>query len=244
MFNKDLLTKDTFFKGKLEAYQPKNGYRYSIDSIILAAYLCSTVSCKDTIIDLGTGSGIIPLILAFKKKDINILGIELQKSLADIAKLNVSANNMTEKIKIAEADFRLFNKDSFFIPADVVVSNPPYRKAGSGKINPDFQKAIARHEIKASLKDIIATAKIMLKVSGRFVIIYPAVRMAELFYEMKIVGIEPKLIRSIHSKKNKEAKLILTEGVKGGKSGVKVASPLIIYNDNGSYTQEIEDMLI
>ncbi len=244
MVNKDLLTKNAFFKGKLEAYQPKNGYRYSIDSIILATYLYSTLSDKDKIIDLGTGSGIIPLILAFKKKDINILGIELQKSLADIAKLNVSTNKMTEKIKIAESDFRLFKKNPFFIPADIVVSNPPYRKTDSGKINPNSQKAIARHEIKASLKDIIRAAKTMLKVSGKFTIIYPAVRLAELCYEMKISGIEPKLIRNIHSQKNKEAKLILTQGVKGGKSGVKIAPPLIIYNDDGSYTQEIEDMFI
>ncbi|MBW1615042.1 MAG: methyltransferase [Deltaproteobacteria bacterium] len=244
MVKKDLLTKDTFFKGKLKAYQPKNGYRYSIDSIILATHVSSTSSDKDKIIDLGTGAGIIPLILSFKKKNINILGIELQKSLADIAKLNVAANKMTEKIKISEADFKLLKKDPFFIPADIIVSNPPYRKTDSGKINPNAQKAIARHEIKASLNDIIKTAKKMLKVSGKFAIIYPASRIVELCYEMKIAGIEPKLIRNIHSKQNQEAKLILTQGVKGGKTGVKIASPLVIYNTDGSYTREIENMFI
>jgi len=244
MIYENLLTKDTFFKKKLVVFQPKNGYRYSIDSVILANYIYPTFLYHSKIIDLGTGSGIIPLILAFKKKNVNILGIELQKNLADIAKLNVSTNNMTNRIKIIEADFRLFKKDSFFIPSDIVVSNPPYRKTGSGIINFDYQKAIARHEIKASLEDVIETSRIMLKTGGRFIIIYPAVRLAELFYEMKKHNIEPKLIRSIHSKKDKEAKLILVEGIKGGKYGIKIASPLIIYNDNDLYTKEIKNMSV
>ena len=127
---------------------------------------------------------------------------------------------------------------------DIVVSNPPYRKAESGRVNSDNQRAVARHEIDITLTDILKAASRLLHVSGRFIIIYPSERIADMVTQMRLSGIEPKYFRFIYSKSNSESKLVIVEGVKGGRAGAKVVSPLVIYCDDGTYTDEVNKMLM
>jgi tRNA1Val (adenine37-N6)-methyltransferase len=124
----------------------------------------------------------------------------------------------------------------------MVVCNPPYRRPGSGRLNPNRQRAVARHELKADLQDVIASTRRMLKTTGRFVTIYTAERMTDILCQMRADSIEPKFVRTIHSDARSEAKLVLVEGTKGGKPGVKIAPPLILYQDSGDYTTEVQRM--
>ena len=128
-------------------------------------------------------------------------------------------------------------------PISLIVSNPPYRKVHSGRINPNPERAVARHEIKATLSDLLTATRRILPLSGRFITIYPAERVADLLTEMRASDIEPKFLRMIHSRRDSEAKLILAEGIRGGRAGTKIGHPLIIYQDNGDYTEEVEGML-
>lgn len=238
----DLLTTDTFFNGNISVKQNRNGYRFSIDAILLAGHV--KANSGDRILDIGTGSGIISLILAYRNPQINIYGVEVQKSLADIAILNVKDNNIEDRVKILCADIKNLNTDMISGPLDIVVSNPPYRKAKSGRVNPDNQRARARHEIDITLTDIIKASSRLLRISGRFIIIYLSERIADMVTQMRLSGIEPKYFRFIYSKSNSESKLVIVEGVKGGRTGAKVVSPLVIYCDDDTYTDEVNRMLM
>lgn len=238
----DLLTDDHFFNGKICIKQPKLGYRFSIDSVLLASHVKAAAGYK--VLDIGTGCGIISLILAYKNPEIKIYGIEVQKSLADIAALNVKNNGMEEQVKIFCTDVKNIKKDILSGSPDIIVCNPPYRKANSGRINPDNQRALARHEIMISLPEIFESAKRLMDISGKFIMIYPSERIADIIAHMRLSGIEPKYFRFIYSKVNSESKLVIAEGIKGGGPGAKVASPLVIYNDDGSYTDEVENMFL
>ncbi len=234
------LTKDTFFNGRIKVKQDPYGYRFSIDSILLACH--AKPRPGDKVVDLGTGCGIIPLILAYREPNLNIFGIELQNELADIASSNVKENHMDSTITIFCKDMKELKNDMISGPVDLIVSNPPYRKAESGRINPDMQRAIARHEITVCLDDITKTVRRVLRTAGRFITIYSAERITDLLTHLRISGIEPKSLRMIHSGAETEAKLILVEGIKGGHPGVKIGPPIIIYDEKGAYTQEVQEM--
>lgn len=231
------LTTDTFFNGRIQVKQNRSGYRFSLDAVLLAWHAGPGVN--DTVLDLGTGCGIIPMILAYRNPGVKIYGIEVQTELAEIASLNVAANNMEDQITILCMDMKTLKRDAGFGPVDLVVSNPPFRKPKSGRINPDRQRAIARHEIKTTLFDVVQAAGDMLDTSGRFVMVYPAERMTDVLTQMRSSGIEPKSVRMVHSGRDTRAKMILVEGKKGGRPGMKVGSPLIIYRENGSYSDEV-----
>ncbi|MDM8535806.1 tRNA1(Val) (adenine(37)-N6)-methyltransferase [Desulfobacterales bacterium HSG17] len=231
------LTYDSFFNGRLQVMQQHKGYRFSIDAVLLAHH--AGLYQGRTVLDLGAGCGIIPLILAFENPDKHISGVEIQKELADIAISNVIANNMKERIRILCRDMKSLSHKDVPGPFDLVVSNPPYRKLNSGRMNPDSQKAIARHEIKVSMPDVLQTARKMLNISGSFLTIYPVERLAELLSMMHNLKLEPKYLRMIYSKWNSEAKLVIAEGVKGGRPGIKIGPPLIIYESDGRYTEEV-----
>lgn len=235
-------TPDTFLNGRIKVRQDRSGYRFSIDSILLACHAGPRPG--DKVLDLGTGCGIIPLILAYREPDLKIFGIELQKELADIAVSNVKENQMDGSITIICKDIKELKNDMISGPVDLIVSNPPYRKLESGRINPDAQRAVAKHEIKVSLNDITATVRRVLRTAGMFVTIYSAERITDLLVHLRSAGIEPKFLRIIHSGVKTEAKLVLVEGIKGGRPGVKIGPPLIIYDKNGDYTQEVEKMFL
>lgn len=233
-------TSDSFFNGRIQIRQDRGGYRFSIDAVLLAYHVKPRPG--DRVLDLGTGCGIIPLILAFRHPDITIYGIEIQQELSDLGVFNVSNNRMQERITILCQDMRKLRSKMIAGPVDLVVCNPPYRKSDSGRLNPDHQRAVARHEIKATLPDVVMAARRMLRTAGKFIVIYAAQRMVELLTQMHANEIEPKMLRSIHSGRDTAAKLVLVEGVKGGRPGTSVAPPLILYDENGDYTSEVLEM--
>jgi len=215
-------TCDTLFDGKIRVVQEKDGYRFSLDAILLAGFV--RLKSGERIIDLGTGIGIIPLILGKREEGAGeIVGMEIQEKLSELAKTNVSNNNLEGLIHICHGDIRgvadVFPPSSF----DVVVTNPPYYRVSSGRINPSAQKAIARHEVMCTIDDVLQAATYLLKEGGRIFIIFPAYRSVTLFDSLRNAMLEPKTLRWVHSRANEDAKFIL-----------------FIYADDGKYTPEME----
>jgi tRNA1(Val) A37 N6-methylase TrmN6 len=233
-------TTDTFFNGRIRVKQSRGGYRFSIDAVLLADF--ADPHPGEKLLDLGTGCGIIPLILTYRQPDISIYGVEVQTELAELAFFNVRENQLHDRITVLSTDMKCLESSMTAGPVDLVVCNPPFRKQGSGRINPNNQRAVARHEIKAKLSDIIQTSCRMLRAGGRLVLIYPADRMIDILSRMRADGIEPKYIRMIHSRQDTEAVLILVEGIKGGRPDLKIAPPLIIYDKKNEYTDEVGSM--
>lgn len=231
-------TIDDLLGGQLKILQKKRGYRFSIDSLLLTHFV--QMKKGDSVIDLGTGGGVILLILSQRFKCGKMIGVEVQEELVDMARRSVKINNLERKIEILLGDISefkiLFNPQSF----DVVIFNPPYRRLDSGRINPDPEKAVARHEIKGTLRDFLLSAKYIVKEEGRVYLIYPAIRMVELLFQMRTCGIEPKRLRMVFSSHFSEGGFLLVEGKKGGGEELKVLPPLFIYEEDGGYTEEME----
>jgi len=234
------LTTDTFFNGRIIVRQEQRGYRYSIDAVILAYYAGD--GSAERVLDLGTGCGIISLILAFRDPRIQIYGIEVQASLAKLAMENVEVNRMSERVTIINEDMKLLQPEMTGGPVDLVVVNPPFYRADTGRVNSNLQRAVARHELKATFYDVSATASRILQKGGRFLAIYTAERLCDMIAGLRATGIEPKRLRMIQSGGNLAAGLVLVEGIKGGGPGVKIPPPLIIYDSNGQYTEEVSRM--
>jgi tRNA1Val (adenine37-N6)-methyltransferase len=234
------LSEDTFFNGRLRIKQSRSGYRYSIDAVLLAAF--ARVKLHDTVVDLGTGCGIISIMLAYRHPTVRVYGIEMQTALADLAVMNVKENGLEGRIHILQGDMKNIPSEGVPQTVDLVICNPPYRKIGSGRMNPNPQRATARHEITVSLAEVTQAAQKMLDKSGRAAMIYPAERAGDIIHTLKKQSIEPKCIRTVHSYADAEAKLLLIEGVKGGGSGLKIMPPLILYEADGRYTEEVQRM--
>lgn len=225
---------DELFNGRLRIIQKKGGYRFSVDAILLAHY--SAHLPARAAIDLGTGSGIIPLILARKTATPTIVGVEVQEEMADMARRTMLLNGLTGRVSILSQDLRTIG-DSF-PPAsfDLVVSNPPYYPLTNGRINPAEEKAIARHEILLRLDDLVTCARYLVGPSGSFVIIYPAKRLLELIAALTAGALKPRLLRIIHSQKNGEGKLVVVEAGRGGNPELEIAPPLFVYDQGGGYS--------
>lgn len=236
----DIIT-EILSQGRLKILQKKKGYRFSIDAAILAYHI--HLKDTETAVDLGTGCGIIPIILAHRIASARIYGIEIQEDLAELASRNVKLNRMDDRITVVHADIKDLRSHLEPGAADVVFSNPPYRKVVSGRVSPEPERAVARHEIKASLSDVVSVAEKLLRHSGRLVVIYPAERAADLIVKMRASRLEPKRLRLVHSRLHSEAELIVAEGLKHGRPGLKVASPLILCKTDGSYTDEVKEMI-
>jgi len=220
---------DDFEGGKLRLIQSRTGYRFSIDAILLSEFV--TIKRDDVVVDLGAGCGIIPLMLLLKRPIGHAYALDIQWGLAYQTARNAMLNGFEDRMSVVMGDLRTPPFSSKC--ADVVVCNPPYRRQESGRINPDRQKAIARHEILASLDDILRAAMEMLKPKGRLAMIYPAERLADLIFRIRSFGMEPKRLRMIYPSMNSEAKLALLEAFIGGRAGLKVLPPLV---DQGDYT--------
>ena len=233
-------TTDTFFDGKIRVMQYRRGYRFSIDAVLLAHQ--ARPRARQKVLDLGTGCGIISLIMARRLPDLKIYAVEVQRELAELAAANVRQNQLQGRIEVLCADMKVLTPAMTAGPFDLIVSNPPYYKPGSGRINPDTQRAVARHEIQANLDDVLRTTRRMLRTAGRLVTIYTAERATDILSQMRDEGIEPKMLRMIHSTRETEARLILIEGRKGARPGLKIAPPLIVYEANGDYTAEVQGM--
>ncbi|MGD8983827.1 MAG: methyltransferase [Desulfobacteraceae bacterium] len=220
---------DEFMDGRLKLIQSKTGYRFSIDAILLSQFV--TIKRGDRIVDLGTGCGIIPLILLLTRPVGHTFGLEIQKDLADQAARNTVLNGYENRMGVILGDI----KHPPLAPssADVVTCNPPYRPKNSGRINPDLQRAIARHEMLASLDDILNAGSKTLRAKGRLAMIYPAVRLVEVLVRMRGFNLEPKRIRIVYPGMESEAKLALVEASLGGRRGLKVLPPLF---DQGEFS--------
>jgi len=214
---------DQFLDGRLQIIQSRNGYRFSIDAILLSEFV--SIRTGDVVIDLGTGCGIVPLILLLTRPVSHVVGLEIQEELAFQAVRNVLLNRMGQKIDIVRGDIRY--PPMAGASADVVVCNPPYRKNKSGRINPNPQRAIARHELLASIDDILRTAGYLLKKKGRFTLIYPAVRLADILIRLRQFNLEPKRIQLNYPSIDSDAKLVLIEATQGGRPGLEILPPLL-----------------
>jgi tRNA1Val (adenine37-N6)-methyltransferase len=234
-------TLDTLFEGKLKLFQGQSGYRFSLDALLLAHFM--TCRNGEKIIDLGTGNGVIALILAYLHSSLSITGVETQPSMIDRASRNVRLNEFQKRVTIAQADVthiqKAFSPESFA----AVVCNPPYRRTTSGRISPNAERKIARHEIAAGLADFLRAGAYLLPIKGRIALVYPALRIVDVLQSMRDANLEPKRLRMVHSFADAKAALVLTEGVKGGGSGIEVLSPLIVYQQGKQYTAEVETML-
>jgi len=215
--------------GRLRLIQSKRGYRFSIDAILLSEFV--TIKEGDTVVDLGIGCGIIPLVLLLTKPVGYALGLEIQRELALQTSRNSILNGFSGKMGVIIGDIR--NPPLAPSSAEVVVCNPPYRKRASGRINPDQQRAIARHEILASLDDILKGARHILRDRGRIAMIYPAERLADLMAKMRAHGLEPKRARIVYPGMESDAKLVLIEASLGGREGMRILPPLM---EQGEYT--------
>ena len=215
--------------GRLRLIQSKRGYRFSIDAILLSEFV--TIKEGDTVVDLGIGCGIIPLVLLLTKPVGYALGLEIQRELALQTSRNSILNGFSGKMGVIIGDIR--NPPLAPSSAEVVVCNPPYRKRASGRINPDQQRAIARHEILASLDDILKGARHILRDRGRIAMIYPAERLVDLMAKMRAHGLEPKRARIVYPGMESNAKLVLIEASLGGREGMRILPPLM---EQGEYT--------
>jgi tRNA1Val (adenine37-N6)-methyltransferase len=232
------LSQDSLFNGRLQCLQHRHGYRFSLDAVLLARFI--TPKPDDKICDLGTGCGIISLIMAFMWPEITISGLEIQPGLAKLARENIELNNFQKRINIIQGDLRQI-KDIF--PAayfDRVVCNPPYGKIGAGRQNKADEQLIARHEIKANLADVIRAAAFVVKNRGRVVLVYPASRCAALLAELRFNKLEPKRLRIVYSYPDSPGKLVLVEAVKNGGEELNVLPPFYVYQEpNGEYSPEM-----
>ena len=214
--------------------QNNSGYRYSLEPFLLADF--ARVFPGQEVLDIGTGCGIIPLLMAHREPEVKVTGIEIQDSSANHAEENISKNEM--KLEIIRGDFLKWEWASKQF--DLIVSNPPYRKINSGRTNPDEGKAISRHELKLSLPTMLDKAKPILKRGGHITLAYPTVRLQETLRELEMRELYPSRARFIHGYKSAEAKFFLVDAIKEKKSDLIVDSPLYVYNKDGSYSKEMQ----
>lgn len=220
--------------------QRTDGFCFGMDAVLLSGF--ASVRTGERALDLGTGTGIIPLLLEAKYEGEYYTGLEIQEDIADMARRSVLCNSLEKKINIVTGDIkeasRLFGAASF----DVVTSNPPYMNDDHGLKNPDLGKAISRHEVLCTLDDVVREASKVLKPGGRFYMVHRPHRLIEIVTVLTRYKLEPKRMKLVHPFVNKEANMVLIEAVRGGKSMIKVEAPIIVYKEQGVYTDEIYDI--
>ena len=222
----------------LKIIQNKEGFCFGIDSVLLADF-AKNIKKGANVLDLGTGTGIISILLCGKTDLNNIIGVEVQKEVAEMANRSIKLNNLENKFKVLNDNIlnlkNIYDNQSF----DVIVTNPPYKKKNTGIINENNKKIISRHEITASLEDFIKVSSELLKDKGELYMVHRPERLVDIFNIMRENKIEPKVLRMVFSNTKKEPKLILIKGVKNAKSFLKIENNLYIYDKNGNYTDDI-----
>ena len=220
--------------------QNTRDFCYGIDAVLLSDF--ARVKKGEQALDLGTGTGIIPILLKAKTQGEHFTGLEIQEEVAEMAGRSVRLNQLENRVDIVRGDIkeasRLFGKASF----DVVTSNPPYMNDNHGLKNPELPKAIARHEVFCTLDDVCREASLLLKSGGRFYMVHRPHRLAEIITALKTYKLEPKRMKLVHPFVDKEANMVLIEAVRGGRSMMKVEAPIIVYREPGVYTREIYDV--
>ena len=231
---------DELQRNGYQIIQNENGFCFGMDAVLLSGF--ARVKKGEQALDLGTGTGIIPILLEAKTEGEHFTGLEIQETSADMAGRSVRLNDLDQKVSIVKGDIKeatdLFGKASF----DVVTSNPPYMTGQHGLVNPDMPKAIARHEILCTLEDVISQASALLKENGRFYMVHRPFRLAEIMVMMNRYRLEPKRMKLVYPFADKEPNMVLIEGLKGGRPRITVEKPLIVYQKPGVYTDEIYDI--
>lgn len=226
----------------LRIIQSPSVFSFSLDAVLLARF-ASIPKTRGQIVDLCTGNGAIPLFLSARTKA-PIIGVELQDRLADMATRSVQYNELQHQITIQQGDVRGIARELGFEKYDTVTCNPPYFTADAAQDQKLLEHhAIARHEIHLTLEEAVANASSLLKQGGKAAFVHRPGRMIELIEAMKRNRLEPKRIQLVYPKEGKEANTLLIEGIKDGKPDVKILPPVIVYQENGSYTAEIEEIL-
>ena len=231
---------DDLQRNGYQIIQKKNGFCFGMDAVLLSGF--ARVKQGEKAIDLGTGTGIIPILLEAKYEGEHYTGLEIQDEMADMAARSVALNHLEEKVSIVKGDIkeasRLFGAASF----DVVTSNPPYMNDAHGLKNPDRPKAISRHEVLCTLDDVTREAARLLRPGGRFYMVHRPHRLIEIITALTKYKLEPKRMKMVHPFVEKDANMVLIEAVRGGKSMIKVEAPIVVYQEPGVYTQEIYDI--
>lgn len=231
---------DDLQRNGYQIIQKKYGFCFGMDAVLLSGF--AAVKPGEKAVDLGTGTGIIPILLEAKYEGEHYTGLEIQDEVAEMAARSVALNHLEEKVSIVKGDIkeasRLFGAASF----DVVTSNPPYMNDAHGLKNPDLPKAIARHEVLCTLDDVVREAAKLLRPGGRFYMVHRPHRLIEIITALTKYKLEPKRMKMVHPFVDKEANMVLIEAVRGGKSMIKVEAPIVVYREPGVYTQEIYDI--
>lgn len=227
----------------------RNGYKiiqntacfcFGMDAVLLSSF--ARTQAGDAVLDLGTGNGVIPLLMQARNQQAHYTGLEIQDVSADLAQRTVQLNHLQEHISIVQGDIKeassIFGGASFH----VVTANPPYMRAQQGLVNPDSVKAVARHEILCTLEDVVREAARCLKDKGRFYMVHRPQRLVQIFNRMAQYKLEPKRMRLVHPYADKNANMVLIEAVKGGNAQLTVEQPLVIYEAAGVYTQEVKQL--
>ena len=228
---------DLEYKG-LKIIQKNNGFCFGIDAVLLSDF-AKEIRNNSKVLDLGTGTGILSILLTGKTKLSKIYGIEIQKDISDMAQRSVELNGLENKIEVINTDINnlenIFELNSF----DSIVTNPPYKNKDTGKINDNEYKYISRHETTADLSKFINISFKMLKDKGSLYMVHRPERLVDIVFELRKNKLEPKIIKFIYSNKNKEPKLVLIKAVKNANKFLKIEKPLFIYDEQGNYTDEI-----
>ena len=222
----------------LKIIQNIKGFCFGIDSVLLSDF-AKEMRYNSKVIDLGTGTGIINILLSGKTNAKEFVGVEIQEEVAEMAERSVQLNKLKDKITIMNENIlnlkNIYKAKSF----DVVVTNPPYKKMNTGLVNDEDKKIISRHEITASLEDFIHISAYLLKDFGEFFMVHRPDRLVDIFCSMRKEKVEPKLIKFVYPNKNKKSNLVLIKGIKNGKPFLQFDDNLFVYNEDGTYTDEI-----
>lgn len=231
---------DDLQRNNLKIIQKTDGFCFGMDAVLLSGF--AFVKEGEQVLDLGTGTGIIPLLLSAKTRGKHFSALEIQEEIADMAARSVSLNHLEEKIKIVKGDIkeasRIFGAASF----DVVTTNPPYMNDSHGLKNPTEMKAISRHEVLCTLEDVVREGAKVLKPGGRMYMVHRPHRLIEILETMTKYKLEPKRMKFVHPFWNKEANMVLVEAVRGGGAFLKLEAPIVVYKEPGIYTEEIYDI--
>lgn len=231
---------DELHRNGYQIIQNPQGFCFGMDAVLLSGY--ASVKENEIVLDLGTGTGIIPILLEAKTKGFHFTGLEIQEDVADMARRSVSLNKLENKVRIVQGNIKeasqIFGKSVF----DVVTSNPPYMNENHGLKNPNLPKAIARHELLCNLEDIVRETALVLKPGGRFYMVHRPRRLIEIIGMLSKYHLEVKRLRPVYPMLGKEANMVLLEAVRGGKPLLKLEPPLIIYKEPGVYQDEIYDI--
>lgn len=234
----DSLTLDSIRDIRL--YQRREGYRFSLDAVLLASFV--SLKRAGSIADLGAGTGVVGLLLARRYPRARVIPVELQESLFALLEKNIELNGLQGRMEAVRRDIRKLRGGELG-GIDVAVSNPPFRRPLAGRLSVGEERAVARHELTLTLRGLLRAASRVLKDRGRFFLVHHPERLAELLGELRKAGLEPKRLRFVHGRIDLEARMLLCEAAKNGRPGLKVERPLYVYEDDGrTYTREVRQM--